>query len=199
MNCTRLYITILFIFLSVELGFSQELKTDSTDKVISSLDTTQNNATKIKKHSPRKATIFSAVLPGLGQAYNRKYWKIPIVYAGFAFFGKTAYDNNVLYHDFKDAYDHKVLNDSTPAVNGYEQRFDVAKLLLIKRQYRRDRDYMIIISSLWYILNIVDASVDANLFYWEVDENLSLELSPQFQNYSYLQKPKMGLTLRLHF
>jgi hypothetical protein len=190
---------VLSLLVVVEIGYSQGVKQDSASVRINSQDTTQNNFTKIRKHSPRKATIFSAVLPGLGQAYNRKYWKIPIIYAGFVFLGKSVYDNNVLYHDFKAAYDHMVLDDGTAAVNEYEEKFDEEKLLRIKRQYRRDRDYMIIISSLWYVLNIVDASVDANLFYWEVDEDLSLELSPQFQNYSCLQKPKVGLTLKLHF
>ncbi len=183
-------LTLLFCFLHGSNVFAQNVGDSSSVKVF--------NTDSIHLHSPKKATIFSAILPGLGQAYNRKYWKIPIIYGGFAFFGKNIYDNNSYYQAFKEAYHHKLLNDSTTPVNNYEIMFPVEKLKSLKDAYRRDRDFMIILTGFWYILNIVDASVDANLFYWEVDDNLSIRLQPEIINYSYAGRYH-GFCLQLRF
>ncbi len=184
-------IVLLFSILYSGNSFAQNTA-DTLHKKNENTDSTQ-------LHSPKRATIYSAILPGLGQAYNRKYWKIPLIYGGFAFFGKNIYDNNSYYQAFKDAYHHKLLNDNTPPVNDYETRYSTNKLRSLKDAYRRDRDFMIILTGFWYILNIVDASVDANLFYWEVDDNLSIRLQPGMIYYSSVSRGQPGVSLQVRF
>ena len=205
MHSQNILFLLVFIVLSLQLSAQEVEETvvdtlpipQGQDLVIG--DTVNlSTDSSLQVHSPRRAAIYSAILPGLGQLYNRKWWKVPIVYGGFAFFGISAQQNHVLYKDFKAAYVHKVLNDGTAPVNEYEV-LSVDQLLYGKRTYRRDRDYMIILSSLWYVLNIVDASVDANLFYWEVDDDLSLRLEPDFKFYTYSPLPAAGLSLKFKF
>ena len=205
MHSQSRFFLLVLIILSLQLS-AQETEEKNVDTLSISQgqdlvigDTlTLSTDSSLRVHSPRRAAIYSAILPGLGQLYNRKWWKVPIVYGGFAFFGISAQQNHVLYKDFKAAYEHKMLNDGTAPVNEYEA-LTADQLLYGKKTYRRDRDYMIILSSLWYVLNIVDASVDANLFYWEVDDDLSLRLEPDFKFYTYSPLPAAGLSLRFKF
>ncbi len=206
MHSRNIFFLLVIIIFSLQLS-AQEIEEEVSDTLSISRgqdlaigDTlTVSTESTVRLHSPKRAAIYSAILPGLGQLYNRKWWKLPIVYGGFAFFGITAQQNQVLYKDFKAAYEHKVLDDGTDPVNEYEAGLTPEQLLYGKRSYRRDRDYMIILSSLWYVLNIVDASVDANLFYWEVDDDLSLRLEPDFKYYSYSPLPAAGLSLKIKF
>lgn len=145
------------------------------------------------KHSPHKASLYSAVLPGLGQAYNKKYWKIPIIYAGFGVFVYFINFNNKEYNKFKDAYYYVVVGDETvPPPNDYVYQYDEASLLSGKNYYRRNRDLSYILTGVWYIINIVDATVDAHLFNWEVNDDLSMKLEPQFHLQDPLYKQSAG-------
>ena len=139
-----------------------------------------DTAITLQKHSPTKATLYSMALPGLGQAYNKKYWKIPIVYAGFGVLYYFIRANDNEYQKFKEAYYHSVQNEdgTEPPVNEYEANYDTEFLLSAKNYYRRNRDLSYILSGLWYLINIADAAVDAHLYTWEVDEDLSLRLEP---------------------
>ena len=139
-----------------------------------------DTAITLQKHSPTKATLYSMALPGLGQAYNKKYWKIPIVYAGFGVLYYFIRANDNEYQKFKGAYYHSVQNEdgTEPPVNEYEANYDTEFLLSAKNYYRRNRDLSYILSGLWYLINIADAAVDAHLYTWEVDEDLSLRLEP---------------------
>jgi hypothetical protein len=133
-----------------------------------------------KVHSPKKATLYSAILPGLGQAYNKKYWKIPIIYAGFGTLAYFIQNNKTEYNAFKDAYTF-VLNEETGAPpNEYVDKYDrdVDKLRSIKDYYRRNLELSYILTGALYILNMVDASVDAHFFNFDVSEDLSMEIKP---------------------
>ncbi|MBK6347741.1 MAG: hypothetical protein IPF68_17745 [Bacteroidales bacterium] len=114
-------------------------------------------------HSPHKATIYSLVLPGLGQGYNRKYWKIPVIYAGF---GALAYNfsiNNREMKKFTEAYRYVTNNDTIPTDNEYVTRYpDPNDLLRGREFYRRRVELTVIISAAWYLLNVIDAAVDAH-------------------------------------
>jgi Family of unknown function (DUF5683) len=136
------------------------------------------------KHSPRKATIRSAILPGWGQAYNKKYWKIPIVYAAL---GITAYifvDNVHTYQDVQFAYEVVVGKDTA----SYEQvpdylkelvrRGDVNSLDRYRREFRKNIDYSVLIFLLFWGLNVIDATVDAHLKDFDVSPNISMKLKP---------------------
>lgn len=154
-----------------------------------------------QSHSPTKATIYSMVLPGLGQIYNKKYWKLPIVYAGFGAFIYFASINNKEYQKYSEAYYHKLEYPDGPALedNEYESLYDEDFLLDSKNYYRRNRDFNYILTGLWYLLVVVDATVDAHLYTWEVDEDLSLQFEPQFYPSLPNQKPGGGLKLSLRF
>jgi len=142
-------------------------------------------------HSPKKATIMSAVLPGLGQIYNKKYWKVPILYGGFAVAGWFLNDNLKQIELYKDAF--KAETDGDPNTeNG--TGFSTTQLEELISQYKTWRDLSYISLAAIYILNIIDANVDAHLFYFDVGEDLSLNIQP-FVNPAQL--PSAGLTLSL--
>ena len=131
------------------------------------------------EHSPRRAALLSAALPGLGQAYNRKYWKIPIIYGGFMFFGYNIIIINDRYQLFRraaialqaDASNENPLQ----AVPGGSNSTRVA---LFRDRFRRNRDYNIILAAGWYGLNIIDAIVDAHLIEFDVNPNLAFNVRP---------------------
>lgn len=134
------------------------------------------NDTAAIKHSPRKAVIMSACLPGLGQIYNKKYWKLPIIYAGAATVTFIAIYNTKYYKEYRDAYIARTDGDSTTIDNFPLYQTDV--LLSAKNIYRHNLELTYIIGAGIYLLNIIDAAVDANLFDFNVDDNLSMKISP---------------------
>jgi len=148
----------------------------------------------IPVHSPKKASVYSAVLPGLGQAYNKKYWKIPLVYGGFAAFGYFIRWNNRNYNTSRQAY--MDLTDKDPNTNSYmklkqiiyydlNNSSSVANLkqglLSSQDYYRRNRDLLIIVTVAFYGLNIIDASVDAHFFNFDISDDLTMNINPTIQ------------------
>jgi len=131
-----------------------------------------------KKHSVGRAAIFSAALPGLGQAYNKKYWKIPIIYAGFGVLTYFVISNNSEYVQFKEAYLYVSNGDSSYTDNPYVGKYDQSQLNEAMKFYRRNRDLSIIIGGLWYAINILEAYVDAHFFDYDISEDLSMRISP---------------------
>jgi hypothetical protein len=179
---------VLLILISGNL-FGQGLEVDTT-KI------TEVPVEAEEVHSPKKATIYSAVLPGLGQAYNKKYWKIPIIYAGFGTIGYFIGWNNGFYSTYKLAYSD--LTDDDPTTDSYldleaTQYYDLDdptdfnnfKSGLSKQQdyYRRNRDLLIIGMVAFYGLNIIDASVDAHLFDFDISEDLTLNWQPAVKTF----------------
>lgn len=143
--------------------------------------------------APSKAAFFSAILPGLGQAYNKKYWKIPIVYGAI---GTSLYfyaDNNRKYHQFRDAYKRRLAgynDDPYPFL-------DNDRLIQAQRFYQRNRDLSLLITAAFYILNIVDANVDAHLMQFNVSDKLTV--APEVYQNEIDFKPNIGLTLQVKF
>ena len=130
-------------------------------------------------HSPHKATIYSLALPGLGQAYNKKYWKIPIIYAGFGFFGYSIKTNHTEMKKFTEAYTYVANNETYPTNNPYVVRYpNTGDLLRGRDFYRRKVELNIIWSAALYLLNVVDAAVDAHFFDYDVSDNLALRIEP---------------------
>jgi hypothetical protein len=152
----------------------------------------------LPEHNPKKATILSALVPGLGQIYNQKYWKVPILYAGFAALGYFIASNNERYVVFKNA-SQAFLTDKTLTTFVVDNRaYTLTNLLIIKDGYRRNRDLAIIFTTIVYVLNILDANVDAHLFYFNVDDNLSLRIQPAYIPISSLEGAS-GVSLTLNF
>jgi hypothetical protein len=140
------------------------------------------------KHYPAKATIYSAVLPGLGQAYNKKYWKIPFVWGGFVGLGYMVNLYNKGYVNYKKAY--YDLNDNNPLTKSYEEtnlykQNDYSDIksyneIFINRidAYRNQRDLYIIITAGFYLFNILDANVNAHLIDFDISEDLTFNFEP---------------------
>ncbi len=128
-------------------------------------------------HSPRKASLLSAILPGAGQVYNRKYWKVPIVIGGLGASYYFIRENNNQYQRYRDAY--IAITDGDPnTVDEFNGQFSSQSVLNVADTYRRWRDLSYIAIGAVYILNIVDASVDAHFVRFDVGQDLSLELAP---------------------
>ncbi len=150
----------------------------------------------IPKHSPKKAALLSTFLPSAGQAYNKKYWKMPIVYAGL---GASLYfiiDNHKNYRNFRQEYIDR-LNTGQTFVNPDFEAYRDQDLITIQDTYRRWRDLSYISFGLIYVLQIVDASVDAHFYDWEtkISEDLSLRIGP----HSSLATRSFGLKFSLRF
>ena len=126
--------------------------------------------------SPRKAAILSSTLPGLGQIYNKKYWKIPIIYAGLLTSAYYINDNNVQYKLYKDAYLKRL--DNNPDNDNFVGEYSSGDLLILKDFYRRNREVSILCFVGTYIINVLDASVDAHLFDYDISEDISLQMTP---------------------
>ena len=126
--------------------------------------------------SPRKAAILSATLPGLGQVYNKKYWKIPIIYAGLLTSVYYINDNNIEYKRYKDAYLRRL--DNNPDNDDFVGEYSSGDLLILKDFYRRNREVSILCFIGTYIINVLDASVDAHLFDYDISEDISFQITP---------------------
>jgi hypothetical protein len=157
--------------------------------------------TAVKTHSVAKAAIFSAVLPGLGQGYNKKYWKIPIIYAGFGVIGYFVYTNNKEYKDFREAYLYVANDETYPIDNPYVTKYSETQLKDAMDYYRRNRDLSIIIGGLWYTLNILEAYVDAHFFDYDISDDLTMSIKPTMMNQPALsmQPPAPGLKVSFKF
>jgi hypothetical protein len=131
--------------------------------------------TTVRKHSPRLAVFYSAVCPGLGQVYNKKYWKLPIIYGAGGAFAYFAGYNQIQYKKFRDAY----VNGSpdTPSyIDGVYYDYEI--LPTGRDYYRRYRDLCVLGLGAIYFLNIVDAMIDAHFFNYDVSDDLTMRLEP---------------------
>lgn len=129
------------------------------------------------RHSPRKATLLSAVLPGAGQVYNRKYWKVPIVAAGLGVSYWFIQENRSQYNYYRDAY--VAIIDGDPAtVDPFDGQASAGAVLNVAETYRRWRDLSVVAFGLVYVLNVMDAAVDAHFVRFDVSEDLSLQVAP---------------------
>lgn len=147
-----------------------------------------------KKHSPTKAVLLSLALPGLGQCYNKKYWKVPIIYGGFAGLTYGVIFNQKEYSRFKKAYGYRV--DNNPAtIDEFDGRVSDAELFSNVDYYRRNRDLCYIGMGLLYVMNLIDAAVDAHLYYFNVSDDLSLRVQPEFMTLGYKAQTYTGARL----
>jgi hypothetical protein len=145
------------------------------------------------KFNPRKALLYSAILPGAGQVYNKKYWKVPLVYGGIVGLGLVV--------DFYNQANNKYRNQLFTILNGQLPRpgdLTEDQLRTIIDQSRRQRDYFMIFVGFFYILQMVDAHVDAHLKEFDVNPRLRARIEPAMDN-SYLTGSTVGLALTLRF
>ena len=149
----------------------------------------QSDTVKTEKKKPvstyrraRTASVMSAILPGAGQVYNKKYWKVPIIYAGLGGFGYLFYVNQERFSYYSKNLKAEYDNDAN-TIN--ESGYSGTQLQTLKADYRKTRDLGIIGCAVFYALNILDANVDAHLTTFDVSDDLSLQIKPYSHFYSF--------------
>lgn len=180
---------------------SIQLKQHSTGADTSKKIVVKDTA-KVNKHIPRKATIRSAIIPGWGQAYNKKYWKIPIVWGALGVTAAVFNFNLKQYKDINFAYQTLVNKDTPNYVNVKPeyQPFLVANdqnsLFNARSEVRRNIDYTVLIFILFWGLNVVDATVDAHLREFNVNSDLSFKIKPTYNLGSNV--PGLSMVFDIH-
>ena len=163
---------------------------------------------RINPLAPSKAAFYSAVLPGLGQAYNKRYWKVPIVWGAigtgiYAFIWndrqydryRTAFKRRKAGFTDDEFYDLDPDDDFFPTTpNVSDQALQSAQ-----ERYQRDRDLALLITIGLYALNIIDANVDAHLKQFNVNEDLSLKVQPYLDYHPVNSEANYGLALAIRF
>lgn len=190
------FYTLLLCLFSVLFSFSQKEK-DSTSIGLDQ-GIIKTNKTLVKKEidplRPSKAAFYSALLPGLGQVYNKRYWKVPIVWgavgAGVYFYVR----NDKQYDRYRDAYKRRLAGFKDDEFNGL---ISDDGLIRAQEQFRRNKEISLLVTFGLYALNIIDANVDAHLLQFNVSEDLSL--SPHYQYNEMENTSDLGLTLNFKF
>jgi len=187
-----------FLFAFCFSGYTQqpETKKDSVINKNDELKVVTNSTVKkeIDPLAPARAAFYSAVLPGLGQAYNKKYWKIPIV-VGAITGGILVYDfNNKEYKRFRDAYKRRLAGFED---DEFQDLVTTDGLIEAQRKLRQRKELALLVTVGIYALNIIDANVDAHLLQYNIDDNLSL--SPHYKYNDLEDVSDLGLTLNFKF
>lgn len=157
----------------------------------------QTNATNVDTtsapqsvHSPKKAALMSAIIPGAGQIYNRKYWKVPVLYAGMGTLGYFMINNRKNYIDYRNAYDAKFDTSKTDLFPAWTSE----QLKQRKDYYRGNMELTVLLSVGVYLINIIDATVDAHLFGFDVSDDISMSVRPSCLCMSNRVNPALSLT-----
>ncbi len=174
-------------------------------KSIYSQQLSNNNGNAIRLspktlHSPSKAALRSAILPGWGQIYNKRWWKLPLVYGGVASLIWIYNFNNNYYKEFLT--EAQLREEGKPGNPDYKNASD-AGIIAVKDFYRRNRDLTILSMVAFWGINIIDAYVDAKFFQFDIGDDLSLRITPDFgslygTNSVYASNPYVGLSLKLN-
>nr|WP_302180104.1 DUF5683 domain-containing protein [Chryseosolibacter indicus] len=150
------------------------------------------------RYNPRKALLYASVVPGLGQIYNKKYWKLPLVYGGAFLIGRQINLFNNIYSEYKVyLYENLQVSSSDGTVHLGSGR-TTAQLRRIVDRSRRERDFWIIMVGALYILQIVDSHVDAHLKEFDLNPNLRVSLQPTMEQNAILGR-QTGLALTMKF
>ena len=193
-------LNLLFIILAVigTRAFAQ-VEADSIQVVKPSISVPDEADTVLiqsyaKRFNPAKASLYAAVLPGLGQIYNKKYWKLPLVYGGLFATGYAVNYYQGLYKDYKEQLFHILETGEDQSLEGFTE--DQLRPAIDKA--RRERDFFIVIMAGVYILQILDAHIDAHLKEFDVNPNLQVKFSPILKN-DILLGNQAGFSLTLKF
>lgn len=187
------YLILIFIAYSW-LSFAQIAK--ETDTLIEQKEIVNY---KIDPLAPARAAFYSAIIPGLGQAKNKKYWKIPIIYAAL---GTGLYfytDNNKVYKRYRNAYKRRLAGFNDDEFYGLGTTPILSNEALIRAQQtlRRNKELSLLITIGLYALNILEANVDAHLLQYNVDNNLAIKPYLEFETPE--NSAQFGLTLNINF
>lgn len=212
-------IVFIFLLLFTNLCFSQEeqdttveSEKDSVQASIGAQGVIIEDSLFVQKKvfnplAPSKAAFYSAIAPGLGQIYNKRYWKVPIVWGAL---GGSIYAytwNNDNYQSFRTAFKRRqagftddefydINGDNAP---GAEPDLDLDDLEYQQERFQRDRDLWLVVSIGMYALNIIDANVDAHLKQFNIDDDLSIDFEPFFDLNQVTNTPSYGMVLTVKF
>lgn len=176
MRLTKHLVFVLFIAIQLLSGIDIYAQKNAGSKdSLATLSPAKKDTGKYKDPRPSRAAIMSACLPGLGQVYNKKYWKAPVIYAGFAGLGYVIVTENKIFQTYRTAYRSQL---DTTIGNELLTQYSSTQLNILKEDARKWRDLSIIIASVWYAANIVDAMVDGHLYHFDVSDNLSMNVAP---------------------
>jgi len=162
---------------------------------------------KVNPLAPSKAAFYSAVLPGLGQIYNRRYWKLPIVYGAIGTGIYVYIFNDDFYDRFRSAFKRRRAGftddefydlNGSGIVPGSPDLSDEA-LQDAQERYQRDRDLALLITIGLYAFNIIDANVDAHLKQFNVDDDLSIDIQPYLEYHPITSDPNYGIAFTIKF
>lgn len=187
---------LLFFFGVINAAFTQIIENDTTETSLVFQDNRPELFTEISDLNPKKAAFLSAVLPGMGQVYNRQYWKLPFVYGGAVIIGHYIRYQDRLYRSFRSAW--IAQNDLDP--NTINPFTNVSSDILERSadQLRRDRDYLMIIGGLFYLLQIADAHISAHLHEFAINDELSMNIGPSIQPSALISR-SLGVSVSLNF
>jgi len=186
--CTLLFTTLLF-----SQNDDKKVVTKTEDVVVVT-DSTAFSKKAYNPLSPSKAAFYSAILPGLGQAYNKKYWKIPVVYAALGTGIYFYVTNNNQYNDVRDAYKRRLAGFQD---DEFQNVLTDDGLLEAQKTLRRNKELSLLITVGIYALNILDANVDAHLMQFNVNDDLSLK--PHYKIEEIDNVGRFGMTLNYKF
>lgn len=185
---------LLFTGMATLSSTAQEIRVDSNGKFEGEIEHIDHEDLELI-HSPKKATILSACLPGAGQIYNKKWWKAPIVWIGIGTSIYLSQDYRGEYNKWKEQYIRRLDPDQT-------DDYPLASNQSIESQmltYRKWMETSYVVAGAIYILQILDANVDAQLMSFDVSDDLSLNVMPNVFFNQRQPKPTYGLTLSLGF
>lgn len=191
-------LVICVLLISSTRAMAQETTIERDTIYIENQDTTLIKS-YAKRYNPRKALLLAAVFPGLGQIYNKKYWKLPLVYGGFYLIGNGINHYNNIYKEYKGHLFYNLENNlgsesgRNPNVN-----LTTGQLRRIVDRARRERDFMVILMGGMYILQIIDAHVDAHLKEFDLNPNLKARIEPTAK-YDPVLGRQTGVSLILRF
>ncbi|MDA7558924.1 DUF5683 domain-containing protein [Flavobacteriaceae bacterium] len=198
----KIYVLLLIVGILPAVLWSQNGKALLEEGVIGSKNKVLMDSVKSKEIDPlrpAKAAFYSAVLPGLGQAYNKKYWKIPIVYAALGTGVYFYLDNKKEYDRYRDAYKRRLAGFTDDEFYGETSTPQISNDGLIRAQktLRRNKEISLLVTLGIYALNIIDANVDAHLLQYNIDDNLALK--PHFNFNEFDASTNLGLSLGFKF
>jgi hypothetical protein len=193
-----LFFGLLLFFASSQVSAQDSLVVEPDTVIVETMDTIPIKSFA-ERYSPRKAILYAAILPGLGQVYNKKYWKLPLVYGGFYAIGYYIDRYNDLYTEYKGYLFFNLENglrgenDENPEIE-----LTTGQLRTIVDKARRERDFMIILLGGMYLLQMVDAHVDSHLKEFDLNPNLQVRIEPTMKQDAWTGRTT-GLALIFRF
>lgn len=150
------------------------------------------------RYNPTKAILYAAILPGLGQIYTKKYWKLPLVYGGFYGIGYGINFYQTGYKKYKGQLFYNIENGISETGQNPESGFTTGQLRSITNKYRRERDFMIILMGGMYLLQMIDAHVDTHLKEFDLNPRLQVSIEPTMEQNAMLGR-QTGVALIVRF